>query len=85
MRDEYELVSVVNETYKICDVNRVSELTSESPVYIVDSPETHTAVELLNPAGCSHSGPALSDGKVWTSELWPEKHNLSLRTRGALN
>lgn len=32
-------------------------LTSESPVYIADSPENHTTVSFPNPAACSLSGP----------------------------
>ena len=55
--------------------NRVSELTSESPVCSLDSVENHTAASLLNPAARCHPGPALSDGRGWTSELRPEKHS----------
>ncbi len=53
----------------------VSELTSESPVCSLDSPENHTAASLLNPAGRCYSGPTLSDGRGWTSELRPERHS----------
>ncbi len=53
----------------------VSELTSESPVCSLDSPENHTAASLLNPAACCHSAAALSDGRGWTSELRPDKHS----------
>lgn len=55
--------------------NRVSEPTSESPGYSLDSPVQHTGAPLLNPA---ESGPALSDGKGWSSEPRPKKHSLSL-------
>ena len=53
-------------------------LTSESPVYSLDSPENHTAASLLNPSGCCYSGPDVSDGRGWTSELRPENHSWSL-------
>ncbi len=53
-------------------------LTSESPVYHMDSPKDLTAASLLNPAACWGSGPALSDGRSWTSELRPEKYSLHL-------
>ena len=53
----------------------VRELTSESPVYSLDSPENHSDPSLLNPAGCSHSGPGVSGGRGWTSELRPEKNS----------
>ena len=52
-----------------------SELTSESPVYSLDSAENHTAPSLLNPAACFDSGSVLSDGRGWTSELRPEKNS----------
>ena len=51
------------------------ELTSESPVDSLDSPQVQTAASLLNPAGHSRSAPALSDGRGWTSKLRPEKHS----------
>ena len=53
-------------------------LTSESPVCSVDSPENHTAASLLNPAACWNSGPDVSDGRGWTSELRAENHSWSL-------
>ena len=57
---------------------KTHELTSESPVYILDSPVQNTAASLLNPAACCHSGPDVLDGRGWTSELRPEKHSWSL-------
>jgi len=67
----------VDSIYKIYN----SELTSESPVYSLDSAENHTDPSLLDPAGpgCS-SGSVFSDGRVWTSELSPEKNSWSLTT-----
>jgi len=53
-------------------------LTSESPVYSLDSPRDHGDPSGLNPAGCWVSGPVLSDGRGWTSELRPEKNSWSL-------
>ena len=53
-------------------------LTSESPVYSLDSSGNHTDASLLNPSARSHSDPALSDGRGCTSELSPEKHRWSL-------
>ena len=42
----------------------VSELTSESPVYSLDSPENHSDPLGLNPAGSgSSSGPGVSGGR----------------------
>ena len=72
----FEYGSLVNSTYEIR--YRVSELTSEPPVYSFGSVESHTAASLLNPAGCRCPGPALSDGRGWNSELRPEKHSWSL-------
>ena len=67
--------SNANLTNQINNSNRVSEPTPVSPVYSLDSVENHTAASLLNPAACCDSGPALSDGRGWTSELRPEKHS----------
>jgi len=54
-------------------------LTSESPVYSLDSPRDHGDPSGLNTAGPGcHSGPVLSDGRGWTSELRPEKNSWSL-------
>lgn len=58
---------------------KVSELTKESRVYIVDSPIRQTRASLLNPAACFLSGPALSGGRGWTSELRQQLHSESLR------
>ena len=55
-----------------------SELTPVPPVYSLDSPENHTAASLLTPSGCCYSGPDVSDGRGWTSELRPENHSWSL-------
>ena len=60
-----------------------SELTSESPVYSLDSPVQQIEAQFLNqsdnPPGGFHSGQALSDGRGWTSELRPQLHSESLR------
>ena len=53
------------------------ELTWESPVCSLDSPEDLSAASLLNPADSWDSGPELSDG-CWTSELRPEQNSWSL-------
>ena len=57
----------------------VSELTSESSVYSLDSPVQKTAASLMNQTVCSHLGPVLSDGRGCTSELRPKLHSESLR------
>ena len=57
----------------------VSELTSESPVYSLDSPVQQTDASLMNQTVCFHSGPDVSDGRGWTSELRPKLHSESLR------
>ena len=61
-----------NTQYKIVIV---SELTPESPVHSLDSAENHTAPSVLNPAACCSSGPDVSGGRGWTSELRPEKNS----------
>ena len=53
-------------------------LTSESPVYSLDSSQDQEAASLLNPSGCFHSGSDVSDGRGWTSELVQENHSWSL-------
>lgn len=50
---------------------RIHEPTWESPAYSLDSPVQNRGSSLRNPAACSHSGPDLSDGTGWTSELRP--------------
>lgn len=55
------------------------EITLESAVYSLNSPEQHIAASMLNPSGGFHSDPALSDGKGWTSELRPQFHSELLR------
>lgn len=55
------------------------EMTLESPVYSLNSPEQHIAASMLNPSGGFHSDPALSDGKGWTSGLRPQFHSELLR------
>lgn len=54
-------------------------LTWEPPVCDVGCPQTQTAASRGIPAGCSRSGPALSDGS-WTEELWTDNHSWSLTT-----
>ena len=55
------------------------ELTSDSLAHSFDSPVQQTVASLLNPSGCCHSGPVISDGTGWTSELRPQLHSESLR------
>ena len=57
-----------------------SLLTSDSPVYSMDSPEDQTAASHLNLSGRFPTDPALLDERGWTSEPRPEKHNWSLTT-----
>lgn len=54
-------------------------LTWEPPVCDVGCPQAQTAVSHVIPAGCSRSGPALSNG-CWTEELWTDNHSWSLTT-----
>lgn len=56
-------------------------LTSVSPVYSRDAPETHTDVSLLHPAHCCYSAPDVSDGRGWTSALMLDMHSWSLTNR----
>ena len=44
----------------------------------MDSGVQQRDASLLNPAGRYYSGPALSDGRGWISELRPEKYSLHL-------
>lgn len=48
------------------------DLTLMSPVYSVDFPVQHTAAVCLDPAGCSHSGPARWGGQsqCWELSQW---------------
>ena len=57
----------------------VSELTSKSSVYSLDSPVQQTDASLMKQTVCSHSGPDVSDGRGCTSELRPKLHSDSLR------
>ena len=57
----------------------IIELTSESPVYSLDSLVQHTEASPLNPAACSDSGPVQSDGRGWTSELRQQLYSEPLR------
>ena len=58
-----------------------SLLTSESPVYSLDSPEDQTAASRPSPSGHFLLDAEISDGmRGWTSELRPEKHSWSLTT-----
>lgn len=72
----------INLNFPLCNlkltVQRIEICTSESPVYIVDFPEKHTAPSHLNHAACFDSGAVLSDGTCWTLELLPEIHSPSL-------
>ena len=57
----------------------VSELTSESSVYSLDSPVQQTDASLMIQTGRYSSGPDVSDGRGCTSELRPKLHSESLR------
>ena len=50
--------------------------TWECPVSSVDPPVQQRAAQLQSLLGDCSSGPALSDGRGWSSELRPEKHSL---------
>lgn len=50
-------------------------LVSESPAGRLDSSQNHAEASFWNPVACSHSGPLLSDGNDWTSELRPNNHS----------
>ena len=52
--------------------------TWECPVCSEDPPVQQTAASLLSLLDDCSSGPALSDGRGWISELRPEKHSLPL-------
>lgn len=55
------------------------KLTSESPVYCLDSAVQQTAVSHLNPLNLHfYSNPALSDERGWTLELRPQVYSESL-------
>ena len=50
--------------------------TWECPVSSVDPPVQQRAAQLQSLLGDCSSGPALSGGRGWSSELRPEKHSL---------
>ena len=55
-----------------------SSITPQSPVCILDPSEDLAAASILNPEDCWGPGPALSDGRGWTSELRLKKNSWSL-------
>ena len=72
-------MKILNLIYRGKSKVTVSELTSESSVYSLDSPVQQTDASLLNQTGRSfHSGPDVSD-EGWTSELRPKLHSECLR------